>query len=117
MFANGEFYFIDLEQAAVGGNKAWDIADFFYFAIAIDWLRGKPQAWSLVARSFLQGYRAGGGDLSNIKEALGRQYLIPFIHSFPVGGLFPILAVRREMGQSAGQDLSQESEKTLGLVQ
>lgn len=64
----------DLEQSVEGGDQAWDIAEFLYYAgklsLRVDGMRA-------VANAFLEGYReANGGE--NVTRAKASKYLAPF---------------------------------------
>lgn len=101
MLVNGDFYLTDLEQAAVGGNKEWDIAEIFYFSIIADKAVGTPRDWALVTRTFLQGYKAAGGDAKVIKGATSRKYQAIFGLAVPVASLDALHAVRLELRKAA----------------
>lgn len=114
ILADGEPYFIDLDRAVTGGNKGWDIALFFYHSVHLLSKNpvATPYAWSLVARKFLQGYKAGGGGAGVIKEALSRRYLAPVAPLYIIRG---VRAVRQEMKKAAGEDPAPDTDEELGL--
>ncbi len=66
-------YFIDLEQATVDGDKAWDIAEFLYYS-------GhyvspiSPADAERIASSFIEGYLSAGGDEKAVKKAGTARY-------------------------------------------
>jgi tRNA A-37 threonylcarbamoyl transferase component Bud32 len=64
----------DLEQAVLGGDRAWDIAEFLYYTAK---LSVKEDAMKKVATSFLDSY-AKGGDGASISKARGPRYFGPF---------------------------------------
>lgn len=97
--AGGEPHFIDLDQAAAGGDKAYDLAEFFHYAILVNRLSGEPRAWSRAAGRFLRGYRAGGGDPDVIRRARGARYLAPFGPMIAGGGWGALEAVRQAFDQ------------------
>lgn len=101
MVLDGELYFIDLDQAAASGDKSWDIAEFFYYAIFLNRFSGQPESWSLAARSFLRGYLAGGGDRGSIQRALSPRYLLPFSSTVAPKTLGALRAVRKELRRAA----------------
>lgn len=67
-------FVVDLEQGGRGGNPAWDLAEFLLFsghyAGPLDPLSGVAE----VARSFLEGYTAAGGERSHVEEAAELRY-------------------------------------------
>ncbi len=67
-------YFTDLEQAEEGGDQAWDIAEFLYYAGK---LSIREEAMRSVANSFLDGYRETGGS-ETVAKAMASKYLTPF---------------------------------------
>jgi tRNA A-37 threonylcarbamoyl transferase component Bud32 len=64
----------DLEQAVLGGDRAWDIAEFLYYTAK---LSNKEDAMKRVAASFLGSY-AKEGDGASISKARGPKYFGPF---------------------------------------
>jgi tRNA A-37 threonylcarbamoyl transferase component Bud32/predicted nucleotidyltransferase len=67
-------YLTDLEQAAAGGDRAWDIAEFLYYTAK---LSTREDAMKGVAAAFLGSY-VGGGDPSSVSRARGAKYFGPF---------------------------------------
>jgi len=53
----GRIWFVDLEQAAQGGDPTWDVAEFLYYSghYTLRWRRMKP-----LAKSFVEGYLRSG---------------------------------------------------------
>jgi len=71
---NGEIYLLDFEQASRKGDKAWDVAEFLYYAgHYVSSLSGK-QAAELIAKSFISGYLSAGGSVSVFKKAANPKY-------------------------------------------
>lgn len=72
--AEGNPYIVDLEQGARDGNPTWDLAEFLLFsghyAGPLDKLSGVAD----VARSFVGGYTAGGGEREYVREAAELRY-------------------------------------------
>jgi tRNA A-37 threonylcarbamoyl transferase component Bud32/predicted nucleotidyltransferase len=64
----------DLEQAVAGGDQAWDVAEFLYYASKFTL---KADAAKLVAQYFCAGYLRGGQP-SVVKKAMGLKYQAPF---------------------------------------
>lgn len=59
LFKDGEIYFLDCEQAASGGDRAWDVASFMYFLVILGrWRRTEDIERSIWA--FLRGYLRAG---------------------------------------------------------
>ncbi len=67
-------YLTDLEQTVVGGDKAWDIAEFLYYTAK---LSNKEEEMKKIALAFLNSY-AKGGDAASIAKAKGQKYFGPF---------------------------------------
>ncbi|MEM1540718.1 MAG: lipopolysaccharide kinase InaA family protein [Candidatus Bathyarchaeia archaeon] len=84
MGKNGEIYLLDFEQASRGGDKAWDIAEFLYYAgHYMPPLVGSYPA-ELIAKAFIKGYLKTGGDIKVIKDAGKTKYTKVFsVFVFP----------------------------------
>ena len=67
-------YLTDLEQAFLGGDRAWDIAEFLYYTAK---LSAKEEAMKRVATAFLESY-VRSGDRSIVSKARGQKYFGPF---------------------------------------
>jgi tRNA A-37 threonylcarbamoyl transferase component Bud32/predicted nucleotidyltransferase len=67
-------YLTDLEQAFLGGDKAWDIAEFLYYTAK---LSIREDAMKKVAEAFLTSY-AKTGDRASVAKARGQKYFGPF---------------------------------------
>jgi len=71
---DGRLCFTDLEQAAEGGDQAWDVASFVYYQAKLSF---KEVGMRRVGDAFLQGYsRVNGTD--NIVKAKSPKYIAPF---------------------------------------
>jgi tRNA A-37 threonylcarbamoyl transferase component Bud32 len=81
---NGEICILDFEQASRRGDKAWDIAEFLYYAgHYISPLVGTSRA-ELVTKAFIEGYLRGGGDVKVVRKAGNPRYTKVFsIFAFP----------------------------------
>ncbi|MGC8998309.1 MAG: lipopolysaccharide kinase InaA family protein [Candidatus Bathyarchaeia archaeon] len=81
---NGEIYLLDLEQSSRGGDKAWDIAEFLYYAgHYIPPLVGTSPA-EIITKAFIRGYLNAGGDIKSVKEAGKTKYTKVFsVFAFP----------------------------------
>ncbi len=64
----------DLEQTFLGGDRAWDIAEFLYYTAK---LSIREDAMERVARAFLESY-ATSGDRASVVKARGQKYFGPF---------------------------------------
>jgi tRNA A-37 threonylcarbamoyl transferase component Bud32 len=67
-------YLLDFEQATEDGDKAWDIAEFLYYAghyLQPMYSNGKAES---IAESFIKGYIKSGGDLREVKKAAAPKY-------------------------------------------
>ncbi|MEM3566227.1 MAG: lipopolysaccharide kinase InaA family protein [Candidatus Bathyarchaeia archaeon] len=84
MGKNGEIYLLDFEQASRGDDKAWDIAEFLYYAgHYMPPLVGSYPA-ELIAKTFIKGYLKAGGDIKTIKDAGKTKYTKVFsVFVFP----------------------------------
>ena len=77
---SGEVYLVDLEQAMVGGDEAWDLAEFIYLLAFYAPTSPKPpflppsEVLAQLAREFLVGYLEGGGSMSVVKRVLSPRY-------------------------------------------
>ena len=60
---------VDLEQAAKGGDRAWDVAEFLYYSGHYVPSVASAEPFEQVARSFLKGYLEGGGDRDAVRKA------------------------------------------------
>ena len=71
---DGKIYLLDFEQASHGGDKAWDVAVFLYYAghYLQPWY-SNDKAES-IARAFITGYLKGGGDVNTVKKAGASKY-------------------------------------------
>jgi tRNA A-37 threonylcarbamoyl transferase component Bud32 len=71
---DGKIYLLDFEQASHGGDKAWDVAVFLYYAghYLQPWY-SNDKAES-IARAFVTGYLKGGGDVNTVKKAGASKY-------------------------------------------
>jgi Kae1-associated kinase Bud32 len=73
---NGDIFLIDFEQATMGGDKAWDIAVFLYYAghyIQSPQSSGKGKA-ELIANAFIGGYLRGGGNVKDVRLVGASKY-------------------------------------------
>ena len=72
--ADGKVYLLDFEQASHGGDKAWDVAVFLYYAgHYLQPLYSNDKAES-ITKAFISGYLKGGGDVNTIKKAGSSKY-------------------------------------------
>ena len=71
--SNG-LYLTDLEQSVVGGDQAWDVAEFLYYTAK---LSNRGEAMSQLAKSFLNSY-VSSGDRATVARAKSAKYYRPF---------------------------------------
>ena len=71
-------FFVDLEQASKGGERAWDVAEFLYFSCHHAPPTTPPERVSKFARFFARSYLEAGGDLKALRRAAGIRFLRPF---------------------------------------
>jgi tRNA A-37 threonylcarbamoyl transferase component Bud32 len=71
---DGKIYLLDFEQASHGGDKAWDVAVFLYYAghYLQPWYSNDKAEY--IARAFVTGYLKGGGDVNTVKKAGASKY-------------------------------------------
>jgi len=66
---NGEICLLDFEQASRNGDKAWDVAEFLYYAgHYVSPLVG-THSTEVIAKAFIEGYLKAGGNAKIVKEA------------------------------------------------
>jgi tRNA A-37 threonylcarbamoyl transferase component Bud32 len=71
---DGPIYLLDFEQATQDGDKAWDIAEFLYYAgHYLQPLQNNGTA-EAITEAFIKGYLQGGGEIKNIKKAKSPKY-------------------------------------------
>ncbi len=74
IFVDGKVYLTDLEQASIGGDKAWDVSEFLYFSAK---LTLNAEAVRSIMEAFAKGYAATGSK-ETLKKASNLKYLAPF---------------------------------------
>ncbi len=78
IFSNdSKLYLVDLEQARVGGNPAWDIAEFLYYAVLFT-PTPKQDAVKELAVNFLRGYLESCKKHEHLSEAGSAKYYSVF---------------------------------------
>jgi tRNA A-37 threonylcarbamoyl transferase component Bud32 len=82
--AEGEIFMLDLEQASRKGDKAWDVAEFLYYAGHYIPLFVEVRRAESIAKAFIRGYARGGGDVKIVKRAGNPKYTKVFsVFTFP----------------------------------
>jgi tRNA A-37 threonylcarbamoyl transferase component Bud32 len=71
---DGTVYLLDFEQATQDGDKAWDIAEFLYYAGHYLQPLQSNAAAEAIAEAYIKGYLQGGGDMKHIKKAESAKY-------------------------------------------
>jgi Kae1-associated kinase Bud32 len=72
--SDGKIFFLDFEQASIGGDKSWDLAVFLYFlGHYISPFCDKTLVLSLI-NAFLSGYLKNGGNVDAVKKAGSTKY-------------------------------------------
>ena len=71
-------FFVDLEQASRGGERAWDVAEFLYFSCHHAPPTTPLERVSEFVRVFADSYLGHGGDLKVLRKAAGVRFLRPF---------------------------------------
>ena len=74
---DGRIFFLDLEQAEIGGDQAWDIAEFLYYSGHYAFL-SPLKVPRRITESFIDGYLKGGGRAENIKRVRSPRYIRAF---------------------------------------
>ncbi|MDV3293606.1 MAG: nucleotidyltransferase domain-containing protein [Nitrososphaerales archaeon] len=72
--ARDGLYLTDLEQAVLGGDAAWDLAEFLYYTAKLSLKEDKMKE---VAETFLEAYVSSAGREA-VERARGNRYLAPF---------------------------------------
>ena len=67
--SDGRPNLVDLEQAARGGDRAWDIAEFLFYSGHYVPSVASAEPFELMARAFVRGYLEGGGDKEAVRKA------------------------------------------------
>ncbi len=71
---DGTVYLLDFEQATQDGDKAWDIAEFLYYAGHYLQPLSSNGTAEAIAEAFIKGYLRAGGDVGNVKKAESPKY-------------------------------------------
>ena len=81
---DGKIYIVDFEQAERNGDRAWDIAEFVYYAGHYLSPFMDVGLAEKMAEAFLKGYLKAGGDARTIKKAGNTKYTKVFsVFTFP----------------------------------
>jgi tRNA A-37 threonylcarbamoyl transferase component Bud32 len=95
----GKIYMLDFEQAARNGDKAWDIAEFLYYAGHYVPPLARTRSAEHIAKAFIHGYLRAGGKAKLIKEAGSPKYTKVFsVFTFP-SVMFAISNTCRKTGK------------------
>jgi len=79
-----ELYLTDLEQAGRNGDRAWDIAEFLYYAGHDVSPFADAHRIELMAKTFVTGYLQAGGNFKTVKNAGNPKYTKVFsVFTFP----------------------------------
>jgi tRNA A-37 threonylcarbamoyl transferase component Bud32 len=80
----GDIFLTDLEQAARGGDRAWDIAEFLYYAGHYVSPFSDARRVELMAKTFITGYLRAGGNVKTVNNAGNAKYTKVFsVFTFP----------------------------------
>jgi Kae1-associated kinase Bud32 len=71
---DGTIYLIDFEQAAQGGDRAWDIAVFLYYCGHYLQPFDSNRKAEAIAKAFIDGYLREGGNVDDIRKAGSTKY-------------------------------------------
>ncbi len=81
---NGEICLLDFEQASRNGDKAWDVAEFLYYAGHYVSPFVGVRSTEVIAKAFIEGYLKAGGNAGIFKEAGNPKYTKVFsVFTFP----------------------------------
>jgi tRNA A-37 threonylcarbamoyl transferase component Bud32 len=72
--ADGSIYLLDFEQAALGGDKVWDIAEFLYYSGHFLSPLNNNGKTEVLANTFIDGYLRAGGNAEDIKKVADSKY-------------------------------------------
>ncbi|KON31282.1 hypothetical protein AC482_01290 [miscellaneous Crenarchaeota group-15 archaeon DG-45] len=97
--AGGEPFIVDLEQGTRGGDETWDLAEFLYFSGHYAGPFAPLHEVVEVARCFIEGYVAGGGDRRSAAEAARLRYTKVFT---PIALPTVISAIAQTCREEAG---------------
>ena len=92
LLSNSHICLTDLEQARVGGDRAWDLSVFIYYSLKLS-TNGKSSRDFV--RTFLEGYLEGGSR-EIVSASLKAKYYEPF---FPIVAPNVVLAARDEISK------------------
>jgi tRNA A-37 threonylcarbamoyl transferase component Bud32 len=80
----GELYITDLEQAGRNGDRAWDVAEFLYYAGHDISPFASAHRVEMIAKTFIRAYLQAGGNVKTVKEAGSPKYTKVFsVFTFP----------------------------------
>jgi tRNA A-37 threonylcarbamoyl transferase component Bud32 len=71
---NSEIIFMDFEQAARGGDRVWDVAEFLYYAGHEMPPLVETRTVERIAEAFVAGYLSGGGSIEVVRKAANPKY-------------------------------------------
>jgi tRNA A-37 threonylcarbamoyl transferase component Bud32 len=71
---DGKIYLLDFEQASQNGDKAWDVAEFLYYAGHYFSPFVSVRSAELIAKAFIRGYLKAGGSVATVKSAANPKY-------------------------------------------
>ena len=71
---DGTVYLLDFEQATQDGDKAWDVAEFLYYAGHYLQPLSSNGTAEAITEAFIKGYLRGGGDIKYVKKAESAKY-------------------------------------------
>jgi tRNA A-37 threonylcarbamoyl transferase component Bud32 len=81
---DGNIWIMDFEQADRNGDKAWDIAEFVYYAGHYISPFVEADRVEKMAKAFFEGYLKAGGDVRTVKNAGNTKYTKVFsVFTFP----------------------------------
>lgn len=70
----GEIYLTDFEQAARGGDRVWDVAEFLYYAGHDLSPLAQARTAEVIANAFIAGYLEAGGEVETVRKAANPKY-------------------------------------------
>jgi tRNA A-37 threonylcarbamoyl transferase component Bud32 len=71
---HGEIYLMDFEQAARGGDKVWDVAEFLYYAGHDVPPLADVRVVERISEGFIRGYLEAGGKVETVVKAGTAKY-------------------------------------------
>lgn len=96
---DGSVVMLDFEQSSRGGDRIWDFAEFIYYSGHYAPMFTDVRQAERIARAFVEGYFAGGGDQEVVKAAGTPKYTKVFSIFMPPQVMLAYSALCRNVGK------------------